>query len=143
MEPTITTEGILHLDLAGIIDNISGDERKSIVRRLVLSEEFIDDIVSCIVNGRTDDAEWWWGDHLIRVKMKLLPLFHALEQETVNHFKELMERAEKSRSEAWTKQWDAEWKLSEADAEIRRLNRQIQDMARIEHGETPTTTTEE
>ena len=110
-------DGKLVICLPSLMETSSKEDRALLSRYAMLQDGILDDLVHCIIHGETADRDWWWGDHLQTIRMKLVPLLPVLSQEIIEHERNLRERAEKDSAELRQKNWAME-------SELHRLKRE-------------------
>jgi len=125
---TFTAKDELVIDWNWLMQHLSTKERIMAGRFALLEEGVIDDLVSCIIKGETDDYQWNWGDHLHRIRIKLLPLLPVFQQNLIEALCNDLKSTDENRQELLKKCWKLEDERDSLINLVKRLEAEIQNL---------------
>ena len=127
----LTSKGELVINIPYIVDNLTNEERKDIMRYVWFNDHFITELMDVLVNGyvNTTEGDWSiWHTSLEKIRKKLLPLMDSISAKTIEELTRWRDYQEKSSKEYMNKVWKLENTIHKLNCELEHSKRSIQSL---------------
>lgn len=117
-------DGKIIIDWQWLASEMDDDCMREMMACAAFNDHFIKAALEVVVNGQTEDGSWFGARELHEMRRQLLPLLPILAKETIEGAQAQLDTAEKWRektvSEMWSKEREADNRISELRQEIER-----------------------